>query len=130
MILASWNINSLTVRLPHVEHWCAQAAPDVLALQETKIVDEKFPVAALEAIGYRCVWSGQKTYNGVALLARAPIENVLRDIPGLDEPQRRILIATIGGVRVVNLYGVNGQAVGSEKYVRKLDWYQRVTAFL
>ncbi|MGB8378805.1 MAG: exodeoxyribonuclease III [Rhodanobacteraceae bacterium] len=130
MILASWNINSLTVRLPHVERWCAAAAPDVLALQETKIVDEKFPAAAIEAIGYRCVWSGQKTYNGVALLARTPIEDVLRDIPDLDDPQRRILIATIGGVRVVNLYGVNGQAVGSEKYARKLDWYTRVTAFL
>ncbi|MGA9341717.1 MAG: exodeoxyribonuclease III [Rhodanobacteraceae bacterium] len=130
MILASWNINSLTVRLPHVQKWCESAAPDVLALQETKLVDEKFPTAAIEAAGYRSVCSGQKTYNGVALLARAPIEDVLRDIPGLDEPQRRILVATIGGVRVVNLYGVNGQAVGSEKYARKLDWYAKVTAFL
>ncbi len=130
MKIASWNVNSLGVRLPHVEQWCASARPDVLALQETKLEDHKFPREAIEALGYASMCSGQKTYNGVALLARAPIEDVLCDIPGLDDPQRRILVATIGGIRVVNLYVVNGQAVGSEKYAHKLHWLERVTAFL
>jgi exodeoxyribonuclease-3 len=130
MKIASWNVNSLGVRLPHVEQWCASAQPDVLALQETKLEDHKFPREAIEALGYASTCSGQKTYNGVALLARGPIEDVLCDIPGLDDPQRRILIATIGGIRVVNLYVVNGQAVGSEKYAHKLHWLERVTAFL
>jgi exodeoxyribonuclease-3 len=130
MRIASWNVNSLGVRLPHVEQWCASAQPDVLALQETKLEDHKFPREAIEALGYASTCSGQKTYNGVALLARGPIEDVLCDIPGLDDPQRRILVATIGGIRVVNLYVVNGQAVGSEKYAHKLHWLERVTAFL
>jgi exodeoxyribonuclease-3 len=130
MKIASWNVNSLGVRLPHVEQWCASAQPDVLALQETKLEDHKFPREAIEALGYASTCSGQKTYNGVALLARGPIEDVLCDIPGLDDPQRRILVATIGGIRVVNLYVVNGQAVGSEKYAHKLHWLERVTAFL
>ncbi|NCT66575.1 MAG: exodeoxyribonuclease III [Rhodanobacteraceae bacterium] len=130
MRLASWNVNSLNVRLPHVEQWCASAGPDVLALQETKLEDAKFPRAAIEALGYHVAFAGQKTYNGVAILARAPLEDVLTDLPGLDDPQRRILVATVGGVRVVNLYVVNGQAVGSEKYAYKLDWLAKVTAFL
>jgi exodeoxyribonuclease-3 len=130
MKIASWNVNSLNVRLPHVERWCAEAMPDVLALQETKLEDAKFPVAALEAAGYRSVHSGQKTYNGVAILARAPISDVEHGIAGFDDPQRRILAATVGGVRIVNLYVVNGQSVGSEKYAYKLDWFARVTAHL
>ena len=130
MKLASWNVNSLNVRLPHVEQWCASARPDVLALQETKLEDAKFPRAAIEALGYHVAFAGQKTYNGVAILARTPLEDVLTDLPGLDDPQRRILVATVGDVRVVNLYVVNGQAVGSEKYAYKLDWLAKVTAFL
>jgi exodeoxyribonuclease-3 len=130
MLIASWNINSLNLRIAQVERWCAEAQPDVLALQETKTVDEKFPHAALAALGYHCAWSGQKSYNGVALIARTPIGEVLKEIPGLDDPQRRILVGTVGDVRVVNLYGVNGQAVGSGKYAHKLDWYAKVTAFL
>jgi exodeoxyribonuclease-3 len=130
MKIASWNVNSLNVRLPHVERWCGTARPDVLALQETKLEDAKFPVAALEAAGYRAAFSGQKTYNGVAILARAPIEDVVHGVDGYEDPQRRILSATIGGVRIVNLYVVNGQAVGSEKYAYKLEWLARVTAFL
>jgi len=114
MKFASWNVNSLNVRLPHVERWCAQAQPDVLALQETKLEDARFPVAALAATGYACAFSGQKTYNGVAILARQPIGDVRHGVDGLDDPQRRILSATVGDVRVVNLYVVNGQAVGSE----------------
>ena len=118
------------MRLPHVEQWCALAQPDVLALQETKLEDAKFPRAALEALGYQVRFSGQKTYNGVAVLARAPISDVVTDIPGLDDPQRRVLVATVGDLRVANLYVVNGQAVGSEKYAYKLDWLAKVTRFL
>ena len=130
MKIASWNVNSLNVRLAHVERWCGLAQPDVLALQETKLEDAKFPRAAIEALGYTVRFSGQKTYNGVALLARAPIEDVVTDIPGLDDTQRRVLVASVGGLRVANLYVVNGQAVGSEKYAYKLDWLDKVTRFL
>ena len=130
MKLATWNVNSLNVRLPHVEQWCAQAQPDLLAIQETKMEDAKFPRAAIEALGYEVAFSGQKTYNGVAVMARQPIEDVVTDVPGLDDPQRRILISTIGDMRVANLYVVNGQAVGSEKYAYKLNWLDKVTRFL
>lgn len=130
MKLATWNVNSLNVRLPHVEQWCALAQPDLLGIQETKMEDAKFPRAAIEALGYEVAFSGQKTYNGVAVLAKQPIRDVLTDLPGLDDPQRRILIATIGDMRVANLYVVNGQAVGSEKYAYKLDWLDKVTRFL
>jgi exodeoxyribonuclease-3 len=130
MKIASWNVNSLNVRLPHVERWCAEQQPDVLALQETKLEDTKFPVAALEAGGYHAAFSGQKTYNGVAILARQPIRDVVHGIEGFEDPQRRILSATVGDVRIVNLYVVNGQAVGSEKYAYKLDWLAKVAAFL
>ena len=130
MKLATWNVNSLNVRLPHVEQWCAQAQPDLLGIQETKMEDAKFPRAAIEALGYEVAFSWQKTYNGVALLARQAIHDVVTDLPGLDDPQRRILIATVGDMRVANLYVVNGQAVGSEKYAYKLDWLDKVTRFL
>ena len=130
MKVASWNVNSLKVRLAHVEQWCAQAQPDLLGIQETKTEDAKFPRAAIEALGYTVAFSGQKTYNGVAVLAKQPIHDVVTDVPGLDDPQRRILVATIGEMRVANLYVVNGQAVGSEKYAYKLDWLAKVTDFL
>ncbi|MDR2011463.1 MAG: exodeoxyribonuclease III [Rhodanobacter sp.] len=130
MKIASWNVNSLNVRLPHVERWCVAARPDVLALQETKLEDAKFPREALEAFGYHCAFSGQKTYNGVAILSRLPVTDVLTDIPGLDDPQRRVLAATLGDVRVVNLYVVNGQSVGSEKFEYKLRWLSKVALFL
>lgn len=130
MKLATWNVNSLNVRLPHVEQWCAQAQPDLLGIQETKMEDARFPRAAIEALGYEVAFAGQKTYNGVALLAKQPIHDVVTDVPDLDDPQRRILIATVGDIRVANLYVVNGQAVGSEKYAYKLDWLDKVTRFL
>jgi len=126
MKLATWNVNSLKVRLPQVLDWLATARPDILCLQETKTTDENFPVAAIEAAGYHSVYAGQKTYNGVAILSRAPAADILTDIPGLEDPQRRILGATIGAVRVLNLYVVNGQEVGSEKYVHKLHWLEKV----
>jgi exodeoxyribonuclease-3 len=130
MKVASWNVNSLHVRLPHLRTWLAAAAPDVVALQETKTEDAKFPGAALDELGYRSVFSGQKTYNGVALLSRQPLHDVMTDIPGLDDQQRRILAASVGDVRIVNLYVVNGQSVGSQKYAYKLDWLAKVHDFL
>jgi len=130
MKIASWNVNSLHVRLPHLGTWLADAKPDVVALQETKTEDVKFPVDALSGWGYSSVFSGQKTYNGVALLTRAPTRDVVTDIPGLEDHQRRILIASVGDVRVVNLYVVNGQSVGSEKYAYKLDWLAKVHDYL
>src|SRR6185437_13700847 len=138
MRIASWNVNSLNVRLPHLTQWLATAQPDIVALQETKLEDTKFPAEAINALGYQVVFSGQKTYNGVAILARAALRDVVCDIPGLDDPQRRILGATVGDpgaspeqvLRVVNLYVVNGQAVGSEKYAYKLKWLARMREFL
>lgn len=130
MKVASWNVNSLTVRMPHLGTWLATAAPDIVALQETKLEDARFPVEALTALGYHSVFSGQKTYNGVALLTREPVRDVVTDIPGLDDPQRRILIGTVGELRIVNLYVVNGQSVGSEKYAYKLHWLDRVRDYL
>src|SRR5690348_17625817 len=94
--IASWNVNSLNVRWPHVERWCAEAQPDVLSLQETKLPDEKFPHEAVRALGYQCVFSGQKSYNGVAILSREPLRDIVTDVEGLDDPARRILAATIG----------------------------------
>lgn len=130
MKIATWNVNSLKVRLPHLRQWLAEAAPDVIALQETKTEDANFPADEIAALGYRCAFSGQKTYNGVAILARAAPRDVVTDISGLDDPQRRILIGTVGDVRVANLYVVNGQEVGSEKFAYKLDWLAKVRAFL
>ena len=89
MKIASWNVNSLNVRLPHVLAWCDAASPDVLALQETKLTDDRFPVAELEEAGYHSVFSGQKTYNGVAILSREPATDPVTDIPGLDDPRQR-----------------------------------------
>jgi exodeoxyribonuclease III len=134
MKIASWNVNSLKVRIPHLTQWLSDAQPDVVALQETKLEDDKFPVDELAAAGYQAIYAGQKTYNGVAILARHDkglrFEDVVTDIPGLDDPQRRILATTVGGVRVVDLYVVNGKAVGDEKYSYKLHWLERVHAFL
>lgn len=130
MKIASWNVNSLNVRLPHLLDWLGSAAPDVVALQETKLENGKFPLDAIGAAGYRCVYSGQKTYNGVAILARDDPADALTDVAGLDDPQRRILVATVAGVRIVNLYVVNGQSVGSEKFAYKLDWLDKVRAWL
>lgn len=130
MKIASWNVNSLTVRLPQVLQWLDSVQPDVLALQETKLTDERFPVGAIREAGYHVVFAGQKGYNGVALLSKSPITDVLADIPGLNDPQRRILGATIDGVRVLNLYVVNGQEVGSDKFDYKLEWLQKVHDFV
>ena len=130
MRIASWNVNSLKVRLPQLQQWLDQAQPDVVALQETKTEDDKFPVAAISEAGYQVHYSGQKTYNGVAVLSRQPLTDPVTDLPGLDDPQRRVLAVTVGDVRVVNVYVVNGQAVGSEKYAYKMDWLVALQRFL
>jgi exodeoxyribonuclease-3 len=130
MKIASWNVNSLKVRMPHLEQWLAEAQPDVLALQEIKLEDSAFPHDAIAALGYRSVCAGQKTYNGVAILARDAIDEVVADVPGFTDPQRRVLAGSVGGVRIVDLYVVNGQEVGSDKYRYKLDWLRAVTAYL
>lgn len=130
MKIASWNVNSLNVRLPHLGDWLKAAQPDVVGLQETKLDDPKFPDTALAEMGYRSVFSGQRTYNGVALLARGAIEDVVTDIPGFDDPQRRVIAGTVDGVRLVNLYVVNGKAVGDEKYDYKLRWLAAVTDWI
>lgn len=130
MKIATWNVNSLRVRLPQLLDWLAAHSPDVLALQETKVVDESFPLAELQAAGYHAAISGQKTYNGVAILARDPPAEIVRDIPGFDDPQRRVLAATCGGVRVIGLYVPNGQSVDSDKYQYKLGWLRALRGWL
>ncbi len=124
MKIASWNVNSLKIRLPHLQQWCADAAPDIVALQETKLEDGQFPREAIETLGYHAVFNGQRTYNGVALLSKTPIEDAVNEIDGFEDVQRRFLAASVGDLRIVNLYVVNGQAVGSEKYDYKLRWLQ------
>ncbi|RZZ84174.1 exodeoxyribonuclease III [Pseudoxanthomonas winnipegensis] len=130
MKIASWNVNSLNVRLPHLEQWLAEFGPDVVGIQETKLEDHKFPDAALAAAGYRSVFAGQKTYNGVALLARGAIEDVQIGIPGFEDEQKRVIAGTIGDVRVINLYVVNGQDVGTDKYGYKLRWLEAVREWI
>jgi exodeoxyribonuclease-3 len=127
---ATWNVNSLRVRLPQLTQWLAANPVDVVQLQETKLSDPEFPRAELEALGYTAVFAGQKTYNGVATLARQPVADVVTELPGLGDPQRRLLAATIGGVRVINVYVPNGQTVGSEKYAYKLAWLAALESYL
>jgi exodeoxyribonuclease-3 len=130
MKIATWNVNSLNVRLPHVLEWLASAEPDVLVLQEIKQVSEVFPEASFVEAGYQAVASGQKTYNGVAVISRKPSADQVTDFPGFEDPQRRILASTIDGVRVINLYVPNGHSVGSEKYEYKLGWLAALNVFL
>ena len=131
MKIASWNVNSLNVRLPQLQQWLDGFEPDVVGLQESKLEDHRFPDDALAALGYRSVFHGQKTYNGVAILARDhALQAVQAGIPGFDDPQARAIAATVGGVRIVNLYVVNGQDVGSEKYDYKLRWLDAVHGWL
>jgi exodeoxyribonuclease-3 len=128
--IATWNVNSLRVRLDHVRDWLTSAEPDVLGLQETKLTDDKFPIGDFEELGYQCAFSGQPTYNGVALISREPATDVATSLKGFEDPQRRVLAATVGGVRILNLYVPNGQSVDSEKYEYKLAWLSALTAQL
>jgi exodeoxyribonuclease III len=131
MRVATWNVNSLRARLPHVLPWLERAQPDVLCLQEVKCVDEQFPREPLAERGWCIECFGQKTYNGVALLARVPVTDVVRGMPG-DEPgkEARVIAGTVGGTRIVNAYVVNGQAVGTEKYAYKLGWLARFADYV
>ena len=130
MKLATWNVNSLKVRVPHLLDWLAAVQPDVVCLQETKTEDRSFPLAEIEAAGYRVIYSGQKTYNGVAIVSRTPLSAEARGIPEFADEPRRVIAATVAGVRVVCLYAPNGQEPGSEKYEYKLRWYAALTAWL
>jgi exodeoxyribonuclease-3 len=130
MKIATWNVNSLRVRLPHVLDWLAAHQPDALCLQETKLEDKSFPVTEIEAAGYRVVYAGQKTYNGVAIIARnLPTEPQI-GIPGFVDEQKRVLAASLGDLRLVCVYVPNGQAVGSDKYAYKLAWLEALTTWL
>lgn len=120
--IASWNVNSLRVRLPHVLDWLSTEKPDVLALQETKVTNEDFPVMDFTEVGYHAVYSGQKTYNGVATISKIPSSIVASKFPGFEDPQKRILSSIYNDVLVLNLYVPNGSEVGSDKYSYKLQW--------
>ncbi len=122
MKIATWNVNSLKVRLPHLLTWLASNPVDVLCLQETKLTDDKFPVAEINAAGYQVAFSGQKTYNGVAILSKSPLCDIVKNNPSFADEQQRILAATIDGVRIVCAYVPNGQSVDSDKYQYKLAW--------
>lgn len=130
MKVATWNVNSLRVRLPHVLDWLQDNPIDALCLQETKVVDADFPREEIEQAGYKATFAGQKTYNGVAVLTKQPVTEVTTDIPGLDDPDRRILGVTADGWRILNLYVVNGRDVGDPKYDHKLHWLAKVAEFV
>ena len=130
MKLATWNVNSLNVRLPHVLDWLRDNQPDVLCLQETKQEDSKFPYVALKEAGYDAIHIGQKTYNGVAILSRHSLTNIQRNIPNFDDNHQRIIAADINGIRIVCAYIPNGQTVDSEKYQYKMRWLAALTEWL
>jgi exodeoxyribonuclease-3 len=129
MKIATWNVNSINVRLPNVLAWLATAAPDVLLLQELKMTDDKFPAAEFKAAGYDTAVFGQKAWNGVAILSKHPITDILRGLPGDDtDEQSRYIEATVNGLRIASIYLPNGNPVDSEKYPYKLKWFDRLTA--
>jgi exodeoxyribonuclease III len=130
MRIATWNVNSMGVRLPHVIEWLAAHEPDVLVLQEIKQLNEAFPADTFLDAGYQSLANGQKTYNGVATVSKTSLHDPVTELPGLGDPQRRMLATTVAGVRVVNLYVPNGQAVGSDKYQYKLNWLAALRDFL
>ena len=131
MKIATWNVNSLNVRLPQVLQWLMQHQPDVLVLQELKMEQEKFPAAALNMMGWNAVWLGQKTYNGVAIISRSSLQDVQTGLPQMpDDVQQRVIAATINGVRVINVYCVNGEALDSPKFEYKRKWFAALTQYV
>jgi exodeoxyribonuclease-3 len=128
--IASWNVNSLKVRLPHLQQWLSTASIDALGLQETKLIDADFPAGDLAASGLAGAWHGQKTYNGVALLARSPVTDVAFGIPGYPDEQARVIAGTVRGVRIIDVYVPNGQSVESDKYRYKLEWLAALVGYL
>ncbi len=130
MIVATWNINSIRMRLTRLTQWLELKRPDVLCLQETKVVDQEFPLEPLEALGYHCVFKGEKSYNGVAVLSLGTLQDSMDRLPGDEaDTQCRFLAGTVSGVRIINIYAPNGQEVGSPKYAYKLEWYSRLRSF-
>ena len=130
MKLATWNVNSLAVRLPQLLDWLAANPVDALVLQETKLTDDKFPHAELAAAGWQAAWFGQKTYNGVALISRSAASDTVRNIPGFADEQARVIAGTVDGVRVVGGYFPNGQAPDSDKFAYKMRWLQALQDWL
>lgn len=130
MKIATWNVNSLKVRLPHLIDWLAAEQPDAVCLQETKTEDAGFPFTEIAAAGYHAIHSGQKTYNGVAILSRSEPDDVVRDLPGIGDAQKRLIAATVAGVRLICAYIPNGQAVGSDKFAYKLQWFEALARWL
>jgi len=128
--LATWNVNSLRVRMPHLRDWLAANPVDAIALQETKLPDADFPREEVDALGLHAVYSGQRTYNGVALLAKSSPDDVASGLPGFEDEQRRVIAATVGGVRVVNVYVPNGQSLDSDKYAYKLRWLEALRGYV
>jgi len=130
MKLASWNVNSLNVRLPHVQGWLREQQPDALCLQELKLENAKFPLAAIEEAGYHAIFDGQKTYNGVAIVSRKRPEDVSKGMPGFADEQKRVIAATLDGLRVICIYVPNGERVGSDKYQYKLRWLDALAGYV
>ncbi|MBI1996830.1 MAG: exodeoxyribonuclease III [Deltaproteobacteria bacterium] len=126
MKLATWNVNSIKVRLPQVLEWLSAHQPDAFCLQETKTEDANFPATEIAAAGYEPVFSGQKTYNGIAILCRTKPNDVTAGIPGFDDPQKRVISASVEGLRAICVYIPNGESVESDKYRYKLDWLARL----
>jgi exodeoxyribonuclease-3 len=130
MELATWNVNSLSVRLPQLLDWLSANPVDTIVLQETKLTDDKFPHAEIEAAGYAATWFGQKTYNGVALLSRDAATDTIRNIPGFADEQARVIAGTVSDVRVIGGYFPNGQAPGSDKFEYKMQWLRALREWL
>lgn len=130
MKFATWNVNSLAVRLPQLLDWLAANPVDAIVLQETKLTDDKFPSEAIQDAGYQVHWFGQKTYNGVALLSREPATDIARNITGYADEQARVIAGTVGDVRVIGAYFPNGQALDSDKFVYKMAWLDGLRAWL
>ena len=130
MKFATWNVNSLTVRLPQVLDWLQANPVEVLVLQETKMTDDKFPAEAFQAAGYHAHWFGQKTYNGVALLSRTPATDVVKNIPGFADDMARVICGTVAGTRVIGAYFPNGQAPGTDKFEYKMEWLKGLRAWV
>ena len=128
--IATWNVNSIKVRLPHVLAWLEKEKTDVLALQETKSIDENFPIDAIKEVGYQVSFTGQKTYNGVATISKYPIETISKNIPNYNDPQKRVLVVNTADITILNLYVPNGSEVNSEKYKYKLEWFSKLHPFI
>ncbi len=134
MQFATWNVNSLKVRLPQVLDWLETYPVDALCLQELKLTDDNFPLAAIQEAGYQAIYTGQKTYNGVAILSKQGLDDVVRNIPGFDDPQQRVIAGTLstehGPLRIISAYCPNGQSLESDKYPYKLAWYEALRVWL